>query len=164
MSYEPEPRAPRDELVVDVQQWPVIEAMLADLGIGYNPQVEKDDGLGLARLTDLEDDTDVPIDLDELLAELRHRFAAQRQGLLPLLGKNRFVDTIVGAGHKIMAGGDPQVATEQDYLKALAADRADGAAMDAGAGQGVRVGMVDTRMPRAAIDALGDITVDVACS
>ena len=33
--------------------------------------------------------------------------------------------------------------------------------MDAGAGQGVRVGMVDTRMPRAVIDALGDITVDV---
>jgi hypothetical protein len=162
----PEQKAESDQLVVDLQHWPTIKAVLDDLGVEYGSPVEEDPDLGLALVTNLVDGRRAPVDLDELLAELRHRFAGERQGLAPLVGKNRFVDAIVGAGHKIMAahkimgGGLPEVGTAEGTVNSAAPtvatedEFAQGKSAAPEAGTGVRIGMVDTPMSSSAVDTL----------
>ena len=160
-----------DQLIVDLQSWDVIRAELADLHVGFS-QADEHAGLGLVRLRDLTDSEGEPLGVDELLAELRQVFAAQRDGFIPAMGKNRFVDSIIGLGHKIMAGGVMELGTKIMAGEVAAkAHKIMGGALPApaaesdlipvemppaaaGGGEGVRIGLVDTPILAATAESL----------
>lgn len=135
-----------DQLVVDLQHVDLVRNYLEGLGISakYNAEgdggeksfVDADPALGLARLRDLKD-ADGEVEVDIVLSLVRQRIAAQRDGWIPLMGKNRFVDSdlVYGAGTKPMSYAVPT---------ALAADESAPVSSDTStAGQGVTIGMVD---------------------
>jgi membrane-anchored mycosin MYCP len=92
--------------------------------------------------------------------------------LAPLVGKNRFVDSIAGESHKIMAannildGGLPEVPAGEGIVEFGAPTAASGNEFPGGelppsdAGTGVRVGLVDTPMSYPAQEALSVETQD----
>jgi membrane-anchored mycosin MYCP len=141
----------RDQLVVDLDHLDTVERTLDRLGIRRAPTAaaDLDQRLGLGLLRDLRDATDDPLDVGELLALLRQRFAAERDGWVPTMGKNREVDAVIGEGHKPMSSGDVSVSSHKPMGGAEPSpDIAAGfeaPAGAAGAGQGVCVGVVDTR-------------------
>lgn len=139
-----------DQLIVDLQHLPLVETMLRDLGISRSQQFDEDENLGLARLYDLTDATGAAIEVDDILGLLRQRAAADRDGLMLTLGKNRVVDAVIGEGHKPMifsiAGHKPMSGAAPDPVDP--ADVPPGVASP-DAGRGVRVGVVDTPLPTA---------------
>jgi membrane-anchored mycosin MYCP len=146
-----------DQLIVDLQHLPVVKDELQSLGVGSADSVEGDEdlNLGLARLRDLKDSAGEAMDLDALMAEVRQQVAAKRDGWVPTMAKNRWVETIIGAGTKPMAGGVPQVPTDQEIPH-------DTAPPDAG--EGVRVGIVDTPLSQPDASVLGPVSVQTGHS
>ncbi|MFI5906300.1 S8/S53 family peptidase [Dactylosporangium sp. NPDC051541] len=139
-----------DQLVVDLLHLDVVEAMLKRWQITYNSitAYDRDERLGLARLRDLRDAAGQPLDVGELTALLRQRCAAERDGWTPTIGRNRDVYAVIGeshkpmsigavgaASHKPMAGGEPRP-FPGDLPRVETTPTA---------GEGVRVGLVDTR-------------------
>jgi membrane-anchored mycosin MYCP len=162
MVQEPEFSHQRDQLIVDLQHLPVVEAELKRLGIAYTADPsDQDDGLELALLRDLTDFTGATLDLAFLMALLGQRFAAERDGWVPLMDVNHYVDTVVGKtdwvgtvvdlGHKPMAEAEPEPATENDLPI--------GEPVSEQAGRGVRVALVDTNPPPAAGPGDGPVSV-----
>ncbi|WP_169953278.1 S8/S53 family peptidase [Microbispora sp. H11081] len=100
-----------DQLIVDLSHLEVVERMLADFGVAYAALApdDRDEPLGLARLRDLRDSDDDPVEVGELLALLRERAAADRGGWVPTIGKNRVVDAVIGDGHKPMSLPDDAI-------------------------------------------------------
>ncbi|GAB3132343.1 S8 family serine peptidase [Microbispora hainanensis] len=100
-----------DQLIVDLLHLEAVERMLDDFGIvraALAPD-DRDELLGLARLRDLKDADDDPVEVGELLALLREKAAADRGGWVPTIGKNRVVDAVIGDGHKPMSLPDGAV-------------------------------------------------------
>ncbi|MFF0088125.1 S8/S53 family peptidase [Streptomyces canus] len=127
-----------DQLVVDLGHLEAVQAMLGDLGVRHAKLApdDVDELLGLARLRELTALNGDVLDVDEILAVLRRRGAAERGGWEPVIGKNRVVGAVIGtAGHKPMDGADPAPAD------ATALPELD---IAPNAGRGVRVGLVDT--------------------
>ncbi|MGN9812832.1 S8 family peptidase [Micromonospora sp. BQ11] len=141
-----------DQLVVDVQHLEPVEALLGELGVQYAEQApeDRDDLLGLARLRELRDAGGGDLDVGEVLALLRQRAAAERDGWQPMIGKNRVVDAVIGEGHKPMSaigavavsGHKPMAGAEPKPVGAGEVTLASGGTPEAG--RGVRVGLVDT--------------------
>ncbi|GAA3448634.1 S8/S53 family peptidase [Dactylosporangium matsuzakiense] len=131
-----------DELVVDLLHLEVVEEMLRPLGIGYNPiaDSDRDERLGLVRLAGLTDGS-VPLDVGEVLALLQQRCARERDGWTPTMGRNRDVYGVIGESHKPMDGGPPEPADVADLPTPA----------DPHVGQGVRIGIVDTRPAAAGV-------------
>jgi hypothetical protein len=139
-----------DQLVVDLQHLEVVDELLDGLGIQHDPPADedRDDLLGLARLRELRDAGGEPVEVGEVLALLRQRAAAQRDGWQPVIGKNRVVDAVIGEGHKPMSavggvglsGHKPMNGAEPKPVDA--GESGPGGASEAG--RGVRVGIVDT--------------------
>lgn len=144
----PEPKAPSDELVVDQDQWPFFQNELTTMSVfsEHDDSDDTDDGLGLVRLRKLKDSAQTLVDLDDLMAELRRRFEAQYPGVGAQLGKNRYVESLVGSGNKIMDGDVPTVPEVESVPES---------APPLEAGRGVRIGMVDTPITVAAAKRLG---------
>ncbi|MFI5682954.1 S8/S53 family peptidase [Streptomyces sp. NPDC051636] len=127
-----------DQLVVDLGHLEFVQGMLGELGIQHatlGPD-DQDELLGLARLRDLTDDVGSDLDVGEILAMLQQKAAAQRDGLVPVMGKNRVVEGVIGESHKPMDGGYPEPAE--------ASQLPDVSMIPPDAGRGVRVGLVDT--------------------
>ncbi|MEU6408363.1 S8/S53 family peptidase [Microbispora sp. NPDC046933] len=132
-----------DQLIVDLLHLEVVERMLNEFGIVHAALApdDRDELLGLARLRDLRDAAEDPVEVGELLALLRDKAAADRGGWVPTIGKNRVVDAVIGdgqfgvLGHKPMDGGLPEPASPADVPQS---------AVHEDAGRGVRVGVVDT--------------------
>lgn len=100
-----------DQLIVDLLHLEAVERMLDDFGIVHAALApdDRDELLGLARLRDLRDADDDPVEVGELLALLREKAAADRGGWVPTIGKNRVVDAVIGDGHKPMSLPDGAV-------------------------------------------------------
>ena len=143
-----------DDLVVGLPSVDLVTAELDTLGIGTS-RVRTSKGLGLALLKVSADSAvlaamrghalavagarpapreDAPL-LDQLLWALRRVFTARYAGWTPLLGKNRLVGRVHGAGEVSYGGGSDPVP-----LGAPATLHERGA----GPGSGVRVGVLDT--------------------
>lgn len=142
MPEQPEPQTEAssqpDQLVVDLQHLDVVKDELSVLGVNFAEPIPDDQALnlGLARLRDLRTSSNELLDLDDLMAEIRQQVGAKRDGWVPTMGTNRWVHTVIGAGHKPMDGGNPTPATVADVPEpdpALAT-----------AGTGVLIGIVDT--------------------
>lgn len=146
-----------DQLIVDLQHLPVVKDELEFLGVSYADSAEGDEdlNLGLARLRDMKDSEGEVMDLDALMAEVRQQVGAKRDGWVPTMAKNRWVETIIGSGTKPMAGGSPQVPTDDEIPHD---------APPPGAGQGVRVGIVDTPLFRPDRFVLGPVSVQAGHS
>jgi len=142
MPEQPEPQTEAssqpDQLVVDLQHLEVVEDELSVLGVGFaDPEPDDQDlNLGLARLRELRTSSNELLDLDDLLAEVRQQVGAKRDGWAPTMGTNRWVHTVIGAGHKPMDGGNPSPATAADIPEPDPALTT--------AGTGVLIGIVDT--------------------
>jgi membrane-anchored mycosin MYCP len=140
-----------DQLVVDLGSLPAVEAYLSELEITCNRPIEADQSLGLARLAGLSDWAGAGVDLDTILGVLRQHFG--RANLV--IGKNRYVDSVVGVGHKPMAAGEPQVVNASDVPLVD---------VPASAGTGVRIGIVDTPFPQPAADRIGPVSMQAGHS
>ena len=135
-----------DQLVVDLPYVDVVMAELAGLGIFESHIVRKDSPeLGLTLLANLNEmpptlSTTVapprPASIDALLGELRRQFAARCGGWVPLMGKNRQVANVVGFPQ-------PQSMTAVDPVPVPSPPKHDPTSE---AGEGVRVGILDTRL------------------
>jgi membrane-anchored mycosin MYCP len=93
-----------DQLVVDLAHLEFVQHMLGELGIRHaapGPD-DQDELLGLARLRELTDAAGGDVEVSEILTLLRREAAAQRGGLVPVVGKNRLVEAVIGEGHKPM--------------------------------------------------------------
>ncbi|WP_248960012.1 S8/S53 family peptidase [Sphaerisporangium perillae] len=145
-----------DQLIVDLQHLETVETMLRDIGIRHTDLAsdDQDDLLGLARLRELRDVGGGALEVEEILALLRQKAAADRGGWEPTIGKNRVVDAVIGVGHKPMSlaiggvavsGHKPMAGAEPEPVDA--ADIPQVLLSSPDAGRGVRVGVVDT--PRA---------------
>lgn len=127
-----------DGIVVDLQHRRLVEKALRRLQLTHRG-AEEDDRLGLVLLQGLTDQRGLAVDLDGLLAELRRQIAADCGGWVPDMGKNRRISSVTGLPHpKSMGSGEvgnfPRPADGPGPSVALASD----------AGQGVRVGLLDT--------------------
>ncbi|WP_433055708.1 S8 family peptidase [Dactylosporangium sp. CS-033363] len=125
-----------DELVVDLLHLKVVEDMLERLDIPYNPiaDSDRDERLGLALVRGI-----ASMDVGEALAIVRQRCAAERDGWMPTMGRNRDVEAVVGESHKPMDGGPPGFVEGPVTIAPL------GAPVDETSGRGVRVGVIDTK-------------------
>src|SRR6185312_11001264 len=101
-----------DQLVVDLLHLEVVEEMLERLRIKYNPitDSDRDEILGLALVSDLQDSNGHLFDVGDVLALLRQRCAAERDGWTPTIGRNRDMYAVIGESHKPMDGGPPRPA------------------------------------------------------
>jgi membrane-anchored mycosin MYCP len=133
-SYHP------DQLVVDQQHVGAVMDLLRDLGLRFTEH-DHDDGLGLALLCGLHDGAGVPVDVGDVVSLVRQRAAAQRDGWVPTIGKNRRLDAVIGIeSHKPMAGSLPEQVDEHEPARAAIGGE--------DAGRDVCVGVVDTLEPR----------------
>jgi len=126
------------DLVVELAHVGLVLGTLTDLGLLVNRIEQEDDvELGLSLLANLRDANDRAIvDLDALLAELRRQIVARYGGWLPPMGKNRHVANVIGFPQpRSMAAVDP-----------VPAPRPPRQERQPGAGDGVRVGVVDTKL------------------
>jgi len=141
-----------EQLIVDLQHLQAVEKLLDQFGIRRAEMTpdDRDEHLGLARVRDLADNDGDALDVGEILALLRQRAAAERDGWQPVMGKNRVVDAVIGEGHKPMAGGGEVAVSGHKPMSgaqpapASAADLPPAPAADPEAGRGVSVGLVDT--------------------
>lgn len=138
MNSEPGPPSQPDQLVVDVHHRRTVVAMLDDLRISHG-DVEQDDHLGLALLSGLVYADGEPVDVDDVLGLLRQRAAADRDGWVPVIGRNRVVDSIISEGHKPTYAANP-VSVRAEEVPPVTAP--------ANAGLGIRIGMIDTKAGR----------------
>lgn len=127
---QPEP----DALVVDLTEKDAVGSVLDDLGIGVS-HTEQLEVFDLALLK-LQLGGKEITDIDPVLAELRARFAGRGAGWCPLIGKNRRMASVFGAypQTKSMSVWDP-VPVEHDLPAFTGND-----------GEGVRIGLLDTRI------------------
>jgi len=100
-----------NDLVVALPHLGLVRARLSELGFGLGrpPVVSEALGLALVELTGLAAADSTAADaanspLERLLAELRTHFRDNHDGWVPVLGKNREVET-VGGTHVISGGG-----------------------------------------------------------
>ncbi|GGU27776.1 S8/S53 family peptidase [Lentzea flava] len=152
------------QLVVDSIHRDAVEKVLAELKIQAT-EVGSAPAFDLT-LLDLEhgpvpghDDTQPVADLDPVLNEVRARFAGRCGGWVPLIGKNRQMNSVFGAY--------PQTKSHTLW-DPKPVDRPSGWLTEhAGKGEGVRVGLLDTRIyeheaiPGEAIEPMG-FTLDKA--
>ena len=92
--------------VADLHHLPLVKKMLQDAGI---PLIDEEENkpLGLALLT-LGPTDDGKLEADTVLGFLRQRAAAERDGWVPLVGKNRDAgDGIAIESHKVMDADPP---------------------------------------------------------
>ncbi|HKN97806.1 MAG TPA: S8/S53 family peptidase [Pseudonocardiaceae bacterium] len=125
-----------DQLVVHLPALDLVIRELDRLGAHPAGPPEQDDRLGLALLTVVQSDGRKVTDLDPLLAAVRASCEEQYDHWVPLLGKNRHVESVFGL---------PQ--PRSHALDDLA--RADGPLpiySTPDAGRGVRVGVLDTKI------------------
>ncbi|WP_330275098.1 S8/S53 family peptidase [Lentzea sp. NBC_00516] len=125
-----------DELVVDTHHLGAVRHVLGELHIedAVKDAIPEFD---LTLLTLKHGDTQNPVtDLDPVLTEVRARIAGRSGGWTPLIGKNRKMGNVFGAypQTKSQAFWNPMPATHE------------GPWIQGDAGQGVRVGMVDTKI------------------
>ncbi|PWK87142.1 subtilase family protein [Lentzea atacamensis] len=134
MQKDDKDQAAPDTLVVDLTEIEVVGSVLDDLGI-WVTETEKVVEFDLALLK-LELGGAVLTDIDPVLAELRARFAGRAAGWSPLIGKNRRMASVFGAypQTKSMSLWDPVPA--EDSLPTFTRE----------AGEGVRIGLLDTRI------------------
>ncbi|MGD9527932.1 S8 family peptidase [Pseudonocardia sp.] len=139
-----------DQLIVDLGHLPAVLATLERLGVRTGTaasgitvitvdNVEREELLDLARITDLVDEDGDALDLDDVLVAVRHAFAAERGGFVPTIGKNRLVDGVIGFGKRNTKPFDfeePQPLADGEAPPEIPGPGS--------AGQGVRVGVVDT--------------------
>jgi membrane-anchored mycosin MYCP len=153
-----------DQLVVDLQHVELVRNYLNGLGIsteyvaegdgGEKSLVDADPALGLARVRELKD-ADGAVEVDIVLALLRQRIAAERDGWIPVMGKNRFVDSdvVYAAGTKPMSYEVPTpVEAGQSAPASTAASTA---------GQGIRIGLVDAPLTKPAVDTFPENSDDL---
>jgi membrane-anchored mycosin MYCP len=159
-----------DQLVVDLPHLGLVERELSAVGARLTRRPEEDDRLGLALLTlrntkdpverlraepetqeallelelaSLRNRGTPPADVDLLLRGLRDRFSRRFGGWTPEMGKARVVEQVKGFPHLGGGGdGDPRPAAAGLFQAALEA------APDAG--QGVRIGVLDTAIQQPA--------------
>jgi membrane-anchored mycosin MYCP len=101
--------APPDpnELIVDLEHLDLVTAELVEYKIEPALPVSTDTGLGLALLT-LPDSV---VEVDALLAELRRAIGGRYSGWVPVMGKNRTINGVIGTGtSKPMQAGEPVAA------------------------------------------------------
>jgi subtilisin family serine protease len=133
-----------NELVVDLEHLDLVTAELQDCKIEPAPGVKTDTGLGLALLTLPER----VVELDALLVELRRRFGGRYGGWVPIMGKNRTVNGVIGTGTskpmtvpalaEVFGTSKPMQLDEPNKLdQALPPIAGD-------AGGGITVGLIDT--------------------
>ncbi|MFJ5986841.1 S8/S53 family peptidase [Lentzea sp. NPDC092896] len=125
-----------DELVVDTHHLGAVRHVLGELHVedAVKDAIPEFD---LTLLTLKHGDTQDPVtDLDPVLTEVRARIAGSSGGWTPVIGKNRKMGSVFGAY--------PQTKS-QAFWNPMAADH-DGPWLEGDAGQGVRVGMVDTKI------------------
>jgi hypothetical protein len=160
-----------DQLVVDLPHLGLVERELDEVGARRTRRPEKDDRLGLALLTlrntkspverlravpetqeallelelaSLRDRGKPPADVDLLLRGLRDRFSGRFGGWTPEMGKARVVEQVKGFPHLGGGGdGDPRPAAAGPFQAVLEA-------APAGAGQGVRIAVLDTAIQQPA--------------
>ena len=129
--------AEQDQLVVDSTYVDLVKKRLTDLGIEATGKPLSDEGLGLTLLTGLQEGHKaklaVPVtDLDPILGRLRRDFAAAYGGWMPDMAKNRVASLVVGfPSPRIHGDLHPTPAAEPERR-------------DSQAGEGVKVGIVDT--------------------
>ncbi|WP_433273873.1 S8 family peptidase [Actinosynnema sp. CS-041913] len=131
-----------DELIVDLREIGIVEDALDALGVQFvrTAEVEVLD-LALLQLSyAVEAGTVLAMDIDPVLFELRRRVAAECGGWNPVLGKNRHVSHQFGAY--------PQTQSMSGDFDPHPADAPQRRSADPDAGEGVRVGVLDTRLYR----------------
>jgi hypothetical protein len=152
-------RSEPDEIIVALEHEPKVRSLLRAFQI--EAASERSDNLGLSKLTisDVDGAAKALVDhvnaseaastwrtqhplaenapaLDQLLWGLRGFFASCYDGWSPTIGKNRLVGKVHGVGHVIHGGGgDPQAAEGSKFAPRAALP-----------GQGVRVGVLDTKI------------------
>ncbi|MBB5953608.1 subtilisin family serine protease [Saccharothrix tamanrassetensis] len=131
-----------DELIVDLREVGIVEDALDALGVEHARKAEVG-ALDLVLLQlwySAEAGTVLVMDVDPVLFELRRRLAAQCGGWNPVLGKNRHLSHQFGAYPQTQS-----MAGDFDPEPAAAPDRPE---VDPDAGDGVRIGVLDTVLYR----------------
>ncbi len=128
------------ELVVDLRERPMVEEALRELKLSPERVDEVEDfDLALLRVR-YTDNPDQVADVDRVEEELRTWFAGKNDGWTPVLGKNR---SMLG-----QFGAYPQTKAVTDFEPQQAGAATPVHGVDPSAGEGVRVGVLDTRLFR----------------
>lgn len=143
-----------DELVVDTRYLEPVEDRLRKLRVevaNARDDIDSDPNLGLTLLRNLQQMTSSGclkplVDLDAVLADLRYGFAAENDGWVPEMGKNRLSDVVFPSPNPDIHLDTLPVSESRpgwaDLLDGPAADRR----LEVRRKEPVRVGVVDTTL------------------
>ncbi|MGQ0837754.1 S8 family peptidase [Actinokineospora sp.] len=129
----------QDDLVVHVPHLDLVTSVLAGLGYGFAREPEVDQRLDLALLTLTEPAESGPKrveDIETVLSEVRENARGRFGGWVPLIGKNRHLEHVIGFPQ-------PQSHSARDPKPVPRGPKVN---PNREAGRGVRVGILDTRL------------------